>query len=404
LPLRHDAAADVCVIGAGISGLTVAYELTVRGASVVVLDQGAIGLGETANTTAHLVTALDERYFEIERIHGPRAAAIARESHAAAIDRIESIVRSESIACDFRRLDGYIFVPRRQPNADALLRRELDAATRAGAVAETLAFIPGCAVQSPCLRFSRQAQLQPLLYLDALAARVRQRRGLIFTGSRAASIDTNGSCVVHTSDHFRVHCGAVIVAANSSLNPPAPGVPLQTPFRSFVVALQLPPDALTAALYWDGYWDEDTPYHYVRLARSARSDEEALLVVGGEDQELTSDSPVVSQSDFAARIERLRTWAGDHFPLAGELVNCWHGRILEPIDEFAYIGRRTESERNVYVVSGDSGNGMTYAAIAGMMLPELIAGREHPWQSIYSPQRPRLETPARRALCRGAPT
>jgi glycine/D-amino acid oxidase-like deaminating enzyme len=69
-PLAGNAQAEVCIVGAGIAGLSVAYHLTLAGKSVIVLDDGPIVSGETERTTAHLVTALDDRYFEIERRHG----------------------------------------------------------------------------------------------------------------------------------------------------------------------------------------------------------------------------------------------------------------------------------------------------------------------------------------------
>ena len=105
--LSEDMTADVCVVGAGIAGLTTAYLLTDEGRSVIVLNDGTIAGGETSRTTAHLVNALDDRYFEIERLHGEKGARLAAESHTAAIDRIEAIVAKEKIACDFERLDGY---------------------------------------------------------------------------------------------------------------------------------------------------------------------------------------------------------------------------------------------------------------------------------------------------------
>ncbi|HEX6184059.1 MAG TPA: FAD-binding oxidoreductase, partial [Pyrinomonadaceae bacterium] len=56
-PLSGDATADVCVVGAGIAGLTTAYLLAREGSKVVVLDDGPVAGGETARTTAHLVNA-----------------------------------------------------------------------------------------------------------------------------------------------------------------------------------------------------------------------------------------------------------------------------------------------------------------------------------------------------------
>src|SRR6186997_2122811 len=96
-PLQQSSRADVCVIGAGIAGLSVAYCLAREGKSVVVLDDGRIGSGMTERTTAHLSNEIDDTYVEIERLHGQEGARIAAASHTAAIDRIEAVVRDEGI-------------------------------------------------------------------------------------------------------------------------------------------------------------------------------------------------------------------------------------------------------------------------------------------------------------------
>ena len=110
-PLGESTSADVCIVGAGIAGLTTAYMLAREGKSVVVIDDGPIAGGETSRTTAHLVNALDERYYELERLHGENGARLAAESHTEAIDLIEEIITEEKIDCDFERVDGYLFVP-----------------------------------------------------------------------------------------------------------------------------------------------------------------------------------------------------------------------------------------------------------------------------------------------------
>jgi len=92
-PLREDVSADVCIVGAGIAGLTTAYMLARKGVKVIVLDDGPIGGGATGRTTAHLASALDDRYFMLEERLGEKHARLAAESHAAAINAIEAIVR-----------------------------------------------------------------------------------------------------------------------------------------------------------------------------------------------------------------------------------------------------------------------------------------------------------------------
>ena len=167
--LTEDARADVCIVGAGIAGMTTAYLIAREGKSVVVLDDGPIGGGMTGRTTAHLSNALDDRYTEIERLHGEQGARLAAESHTAAIDRIEAIVRQEGIDCDFERLDGYLFVP--PGDARKILDEELEAAHRAGLAdvkkverAPLESFDTG-----PALCFPRQGQFHILKYLGGLA-------------------------------------------------------------------------------------------------------------------------------------------------------------------------------------------------------------------------------------------
>jgi len=72
--LNSETSADVCVVGAGIAGISTAYALTQAGLSVVVLDDGPVGGGVTRFTTAHLASAIDDRYLELERVHGEAGA------------------------------------------------------------------------------------------------------------------------------------------------------------------------------------------------------------------------------------------------------------------------------------------------------------------------------------------
>src|SRR5262245_30680997 len=205
-PLTSDTSADVCIVGAGIAGLTTAYLLTQVGKSVVVLEDGGIGSGQTGATTAHLVTALDDRFFDLERFHGERGSRLAAESHAAAIEQVARIVSLERIACDFARLDGYLFLA--PEHTEELLDRELAAAHRAGLIGVAKAARAPLAFDSgPCLRFPAQAQFHPLKYLAGLAEAIERAGGRIFTGSHATEM-TGGDDARVVTDSARVNAGA----------------------------------------------------------------------------------------------------------------------------------------------------------------------------------------------------
>ena len=108
--LSRDARADVCIVGAGISGLSTAYLLTKAGKKVIVVDDGTIGGGESGRTTAHLANAMDDWIYVLEHVHGDEGARLIVQSHGAAIEQIEQIVHAEKIDCDFERVDGFLFL------------------------------------------------------------------------------------------------------------------------------------------------------------------------------------------------------------------------------------------------------------------------------------------------------
>src|ERR1700712_6068080 len=108
-PMKGDERCDVVVIGSGIAGISTAYELSQRGRSVIVIDRGPIAGGMTARTSAHLAPLCDDLMSEMQKIKGADQSKLFYESQAAAVDRIEEIVQTEKIDCDFRSLAGYFF-------------------------------------------------------------------------------------------------------------------------------------------------------------------------------------------------------------------------------------------------------------------------------------------------------
>jgi glycine/D-amino acid oxidase-like deaminating enzyme/nitrite reductase/ring-hydroxylating ferredoxin subunit len=384
--------ADVCVVGAGIAGLTTAYLLGRAGRSAVVLDDGPIVSGETERTTAHLTTVLDKRYFELERLHGEKGARLAAESHSAAIDQIEHIVAEEEIDCDFERLDGFLFLPPEE--STTILERELAAAHRAGMT--TVRKVARSALTSfdtgPALRFPRQAQFHPVRYLAALAQAIIRDGGRIYTHTHVTKIEGGEPGRIETRNGPAVTADAVVVATNTPVNDSLVIHTKQAAYRTYVIGAIIPPGSVSKGLYWD----MSNPYHYVRLQSlpAGQSSPAAgeLLIVGGEDHK-------TGQADDAeSRYLRLEEWARIRFPMMKEIKFRWSGQVMEPIDGLAFIGPNPLDKDNVYIATGESGNGMTHGTIAGMLLTDLIQGRENAWASLYEPSRKTLGAVGRFAM------
>jgi glycine/D-amino acid oxidase-like deaminating enzyme/nitrite reductase/ring-hydroxylating ferredoxin subunit len=368
---RTNVRADVCVVGAGISGLTTAYLLATEGRSVVVVDDGPLGSGMTGATTAHLVTSLDRGYVEIERVRGEASAKLAAESHAAAIDRIEDIARREKIACEFERLDGFLYAAEESRRAD--LDREFEAASRAGAGVERAPRAPLPFDTGPCVRFRRQAQFQPMRYVGGLARAARRRGARLFSGFHAERIEAGTPARVTAGDR-KVTARAVVVATNSPVQDRVVIHTKQAPYMTYVIGARVPKGSVERGLYWD----TEDPFHYVRLQRLP--DGSDCLIVGGEDHKTGQ------AQDTRERHVRLEAWARERFPMIESIAYTWAGQVLETLDGLAFIGRNPGDD-NVYIATGDSGDGLTHGTIAGVLLTDLILGRPNPWTELYDPSR-----------------
>lgn len=383
--LSRRARTDVCVVGAGIAGLSTAYLLAKAGKGVVVVDDGSIGSGESGRTTAHLANAMDDWIHVLEHVHGEDGARRIVQSHGAAIDKIEEIVFAERIDCDFSRLDGYLFVG--DSGREEELDQELVAARRAGiAGVNKLERVPNVVYGlGACLRFPNQAQFHVLKYLAGVAAAIVHMGGRIHCDTKVSSIAGGRPCTVETERKHSITADAVCVCTNGSIADMYTTHLKQAPYRSYAIAAVVPRGSVTPALYWDTC----DPYHYVRVQRLDPPEPGALppssqfdaLIVGGEDHK------TAHADDAGERWRRLESWMRERWPQAREVVYQWSGQVLEPNDYVAFIGRNPDGAENVYMASGDSGQGMTHGTIAGMLLTDLVLGLSNPWETIYAPNR-----------------
>jgi glycine/D-amino acid oxidase-like deaminating enzyme/nitrite reductase/ring-hydroxylating ferredoxin subunit len=375
-PLDHDHSTDVLVIGAGIAGLTTAYLLLKEGKGVTIIEDGPLAGGETARTTAHLACALDDRFSVLEQLHGEKGANLAYQSHKAAIDKIEEIIRTEGIDCDFSRLDGYLFGSPNTTEED--LKKELEAALRVGFEgAEMVNSAPVFSFETgAAIKFPNQGQFHVLKYLLGLVVNITLTGGKIFTHTKAIDIKDGNVCKVETEKGFTITAKYVVVATNSPVNDRVAIHTKQAPYRTYAIGALIPKGYFPKILLWD----TQDPYHYIRIQDNTMDPGHDILIVGGEDHKTGQESnPEIA-------FEKLINWSKERFPLIKSIPYQWSGQVMEPIDSLAYLGRNPGDE-NVFIITGDSGQGMTHSTIGAMIIADLILKRPNDWESIYSPSR-----------------
>jgi glycine/D-amino acid oxidase-like deaminating enzyme/nitrite reductase/ring-hydroxylating ferredoxin subunit len=373
IQLDGDKACDTVVVGSGIAGISTAYELAIKGQKVIVIDRGPIGGGITARTTAHLAPLWDDLTAEMIKLRGEDTSRAFYESQAAAINRIEEIQKKEAIACDFRRLDGYLF--QALDTDSKIIDDELDAVRKVGAPVHRLVGVPlaGCG-QQHALRYPHQGTFHPLKYLKGLVERIATRGGEFFADTVVLAVEENdsGTITVRT-ESGTIRATAAVVATNSPISDRFALHTKMAPYRSHAMAFEIKRGAFPDALYWDTL----DPYHYVRLQPGDKFDH---VIVGGADHK-TGEA-----DDAGVRFEALEAWARNLVPNLGAATHRWSGQLLDTIDYAAFIGRNPGNS-NIYVHTGDSGQGITHGVVGSLINSALILGETAKWSEVYDPSR-----------------
>ncbi|HEX7897498.1 MAG TPA: FAD-dependent oxidoreductase [Planctomycetota bacterium] len=363
-PLTRDLTVDVAIIGAGITGLTAAWQLRKAGLKVAVLDLHGVARGATGHTSGHLTALPDRPLGALVSAHGIESAEAAVRAGLEAIAHIRATAEELGAPVAFERVPGFRFSETR--DGARALRDETELARRLGLDATYTRDVPVPFRVRGALRLDGQAEFDPVAYVEALAEAVDGPGGAVFADTRVTEIEDGTTCRV-AAPPYSVFARSVIEATHTPLNLNLAVQTRVAPVTSYVLALRLDEEPPAALL-----WDDADPYHYLRRAHG-------LLLAGG------ADHKTGQEDDPESRYAELLAWVRARFtPRAVE--RRWSFGLFEPADGLPYIGRDPGRER-VFLASGYAGNGLTFGTIAGLLLSDLVRGRESKWRDLFSPAR-----------------
>ena len=209
--LSEDTSANVCIIGAGISGITLSYYLTKKGYKTIVIERNEIGHGVTGHTTAKITSQHSLIYHYLSKQYGIKFAKKYFEANEEAINSIEEIIRENNIDCDFERKDNYIYTINEENvekideeaeslkyiniNAEKVEKSDLPFKIQKGIV------------------FKNQAQFNPLKYLAGLTKYILNKGGRIYTNSLCTDIKRKDKEYEVYANGHKVYAKYVVLAS-----------------------------------------------------------------------------------------------------------------------------------------------------------------------------------------------
>lgn len=371
-PLDRNLVADVCVVGAGISGILCAYELALRGKRVALLESGRLASSVTGFTTAKLTSQHGMRYSRLAREHGNDAAHAYAQGNELALQRMIQLAHDHDVASVEMR-DAWLVA--RDTQLLDKLRIEQRAAQAAGLAAtmhehvplpESIEAIGGVKMQG-------QAQFDPRELLSALIARKPNTLDI--------HEQTNVKQILEHDHHVEIiadngHAVTAQHVVSATLFPRLAGselVPSLYCHQGFVCAMSIVGDDPLP----DGVFiSVDRP---MRSLRTIPTDDGRLLLVGGGTYQSDPDGKRGVYHD-------LIDYAARHFDVDLTRVHAWQTQDYSTSDGLPIIGNAPGKQRT-YMIAGFGGWGMTTAQWAASIITELICEGQHPHARFVDPSR-----------------
>jgi glycine/D-amino acid oxidase-like deaminating enzyme/nitrite reductase/ring-hydroxylating ferredoxin subunit len=370
-PLTANVDVDVAVVGAGITGVTAAALLKAAGATVALIELGAVGHGATGYTTAKLTVGHSLIYDELRSSFGAETAGAYARSNQQAIERVDELVREHSIDCDFERASNYVYTESDEKRG--ALEKEVDAAREAGIDASFTTDTDLPYAVRAAIRVDGQAQFHPWKYVAALASRVHGDGSHVFERTRATHVRSGDPCVVETPRGV-LRARHVIVATQLPFLDRGLFFAKAHPAKSYVVAAHIDDGGAPRGMYIS----VDQPTRSVRSTPAA--DGGRVLIVGGEGHK-PGDDP-----DTEARYERLESFMRERFG-PDRATYRWSTHDYAPVDGLPYIGRLRRGDDRILTATGYAKWGMTKGTLAAEILSDTILGRTNEWAELYDAKR-----------------
>lgn len=356
---------DVCVIGAGYTGLSTALFLLEQGYRVVVLEAARVGFGASGRNGGQIVNSYSRDIDTVERSAGPDAARLIGAMAFEGGRIIRERVARYGIDCDLK--NGGVFAAF---NARQMHHLETQKALWERYGYDQLEFLDRSGIRNvvACERYCGGmldhggGHIHPLNLALGEAAAVESLGGSIYEQSPATRIDRGQSPCVHTA-HGRVSAKFVVVAGNAYLGGLVPELAAKSmPCGTQVIATEPLGDELAASLLPQDYCVEDCNYllDYFRLSADKRLIYGGGVVYGARDP---------ADIDSIIRAKMLKTFPQLH-GIRTEFA--WTGNFLLTLSRLPQVGRIGD---NIYYSQGCSGHGVTYTHLAGKILAEALRGQ-----------------------------
>ena len=369
--LNQNLETDILIIGGGITGITCAYCLALRGAKPVLIEAGGLCDGTTGNTTGKVTIQHDIIYSEIADKYGMNFAELYAESQTSALDFVKEQVKREKIDCQLAENTAYVFASS-ESDRD-VLKREYNIAAKLGIDAEYIEESDFPPDNFGMLGFRHQAVIHAVRYAEALAAKAVSMGAKIFCDTKAIKVENDDVKTVTCENDIAIKAKHLVIATQFPIYD-GPNVFYTRLYakRAYGIAVEAKRD-----------WPDGSYISSGEPTRSIRTHVEAgkrILIVVGEDH-----ATARGEDNMELHFENLVQYA-ERIAGVNKLLAKWSAQDYDTPDQIPYIGRLSDHS-NIYVAAGFKKWGLSNGTLAGNMISELILDGDCRYEELYSRKR-----------------
>lgn len=382
--LDNNYEADVCIVGAGICGLSTGYYLAKNGLKVIIVDKDNIGQKTSGNTTAKITFQHNLIYDYLINSFGLDFALGYLNSNMEAISNIKQIIDTENIECDFEFQDNYVYTTKQEDltkihnevKALNILKGSLVSYNEE--TDDSFAqFVTSCGLPFKicgAVKVKNQAQFHPLKYMFGLANAIQNYGSMIFTNSLVSDVQRHDDYYTTYVNQYSIKSKYVVIASHFPfIN--FPGFYFSKMYQSTSYVLGID----TKTNLFDGmYINPGEPTFSYRTAKYG--DKRILIIAGGDHK--TGYAPDNSSTGYNI----LENEARRHYPNC-EILYKWNTRDCITIDKVPYIGDYSNFMPNMFVATGFNKWGITSSNVAANIIKDKILGEENKYSFVYDSTR-----------------
>ena len=347
--LSGDIKTDVLIIGGGMAGLLTAYYLHQNGIEYVLLEKERLCGGNTQNTTAKITAQHGLIYSKISQSSGLETARKYLDANMVALREYSKLC--EDIDCDYEVKDSLVYSGNKSK-----LKKEFKTLQEIGAPAELYKEIPLPIETAGAIKFSQQAQFNPLKFLAGIIGELN-----IYEHTWVREMIGNTA----VTDSGKIAADRVVCTTHFPfINKHGSYFLKMYQHRSYVIALENAPNV-------DGMYADE------KNSGLSFRNYQGLLLLGGGGSRTGKKSGSWGE---------LRSFAREHYPQAKEKF-FWAAQDCMSLDGIPYIGKYSAHTPNFYVATGFNKWGMTSSMLAGMIISDMLMGRENQFTDIFNPSR-----------------